>query len=338
MLQEEVTALAGPRERRSRAGQLGGFPLVTEVRPALGKTSVSITLDGAPGVSISMPARELGKADPGTLVTRLEHRLHHLEDRKASILADAGHARREIDHARESIGKAFPQAAELAQARERAREIDEQLAKMAAPPQADAQPGAKPAPAEPAAQQWFERSRGLDSREALQPRPAPQAEPPDTVPQRNPGDRQPGRAPEAGHGGQGWQPRDLEAPRAGDVQPDAEPAAAEPAGRLRPWWERTRGLEPGGHELQPGRDAASSAAPEADRAWPPREMPEARQAETPQADAQAARGAEPEGQQWFERAHDGLDPGRARPSRTGTPPRPPAPEVATPGTPEQHPR
>ncbi len=33
--------------------------------------------------AISMPARELGKADPGTLVTRLEHRLHHLEDRKA---------------------------------------------------------------------------------------------------------------------------------------------------------------------------------------------------------------------------------------------------------------
>ena len=152
VLQEEVTTLSGPRERRSRAGQLGGFPLITEVSPALGETSVSITLDGAPGVSISMPARELGKADPGPLVTRLEHRLHHLEDRKASILADAAGARREIDHARESIGKAFPQAAELAQAREQAREIDGQLAKIAAPPRADAQPGAKPAPPQPGAQ------------------------------------------------------------------------------------------------------------------------------------------------------------------------------------------
>lgn len=77
-----------------------------------------------------MPARELRKADPGTLVTRLEHRLRRLEDRKASVLADAGHANREIDHARESIGKAFAQAADVAQARDRARGIDEQLAKV----------------------------------------------------------------------------------------------------------------------------------------------------------------------------------------------------------------
>ena len=332
VLQEEVTALAGPRERRSRAGQLGGFPLVTEVSSALGKTSVSITLDGAPGVSISMPARDLGKAEPGTLVTRLEHRLHHLEDRKASILADAAGARREIDHARESIGEAFPRAAELAQARERAREIDGQLAKMAAPPQADAQPGTKPAPpqpgaqpasAEPAGQPWFERSRGLDSREALQPRPAPQAEPPDTVPQAEPRETAgPGRAPEASHDGLGWQPRDLEAPRAGDVPPGAGAAAAEPAGAVaRPWFERTQGLEPAGQGAQPGRDATSPATPEADRGWHPREMPEARQAEAPQASVPPAPAAAgPEGRQWFERTQ-GLEPGHedAQPARDAGP-------------------
>src|SRR5207302_5286467 len=127
-----------------------------EVGQSLGKTSVSIALEGAPGASISLPARDLGKADPGTLVTRLEHRLHHLEDRKAAVLADIGHAHREIDHARESIGKAFPQAAELTQARERARGIDEQLAQMAAPPQPGTQPGAGPATAEPeGTRQWF---------------------------------------------------------------------------------------------------------------------------------------------------------------------------------------
>ena len=155
-----------------------------------------------------MPARELGKADPGTLVTRLEHRLHHLEDRKAVILADAGHAHREIDHARESIGKAFPQAAELAQARERARAIDEQLAQMAAPPQADTQPGARPAPAEPETPQWFERSRGLESREALRQPPAPQPEPQDIASRA--------RAPDADYDGRSWQPRDLEARRRDD--------------------------------------------------------------------------------------------------------------------------
>ena len=308
MLQEEVTALSGQRERRLRAGQLGGFPLIAEIRPSLGKTSVSITLDGAPGVSISMPARDLGKADPGTLVTRLEHRLHHLEDRKASVLADASHAHREIDHARESIGKAFPQAAELAQARERAREIDEQLAKMAAPPQADTQPGAQPAPVEPEGQQWFERSRGLESREALRPRSAPQAEPQDTA--------SPARAPDAGYDGRSWQPRDQEARRPSDVQPDAEPAPAEPAERLRPWWERTQGFEPGGPEPRSAGEAASPAGPEADHGWHPREMPDVRQAETPPAAA-----AEPEGQQWFERARGGPDPGRCgtHPGRDAAP-------------------
>lgn len=219
-------------------------------------------------------------------------------DRKASILADTGHARREIDHAQESIGKTFPQAAELAQARERARGIDEQLAKMAAPPQADARSSTQPAPAEPEGQQWFERSRGLDSREALRPESAPQAEPQATT-------ASPGRAPDAGHGGRSWQPRDLDARQPGDVQPSAAPAVAEPAERSRPWWERTRGLEPAGHNPQPGNGAASPGRPEADRAWHPHEMPEARQADVPPGPAPAG----PESQRWFERARGGLDPG-----------------------------
>ena len=249
-----------------------------------------------------MPARELGKAEPGTLVTRLEHRLHHLEDRKASILADAGHANREIDHARESIGEAFPQAAELAQARERARAIDGQLAKMAAPPQPDAQPGAQPAPAEPETRQWFERSRGLESRKALQPRPAPQPEPQDTA--------SPGRTPDA----------HLEARRPGDVERGAEPSPAEPAER-RKWWERTNGLESGGHEPQPGGDAAWSARREADYACHPPEIPEAPRAETRQGDARGRpAAAEPEGQQWCERARGALEPGvEAQPDRDATP-------------------
>ncbi len=117
---------------------------------------MSITLDGAPGASVSLPARDLGKADPGTLVTGLEHRLHHLEDRKASVPADIGHAHREIDHARESIGKPFPQTARLARAWERARRIDEQLAQMAAPPQRTRNPARSQQQREPGeTPQWL---------------------------------------------------------------------------------------------------------------------------------------------------------------------------------------
>lgn len=58
-----------------------------------------MALDGAPGVSISFPARELAGTDPAGLVTRLERRLVGLEDRKAAMLADIDHARGEITHA-----------------------------------------------------------------------------------------------------------------------------------------------------------------------------------------------------------------------------------------------
>ena len=81
----------------------------------------------------------------------------------------------------------------------------------------------------------------------------------------------------------------------GTRQPDAEASSAEPAGP-RQWWERTRGLEPGG-----------------------REIPETRQADAQEAGQSAGRARKR--QQWFERARDGLDParGEAQPDRYATP-------------------
>ena len=70
-------------------------------------------------------------ADPVRLVTRLEHRLAQLETRKADALAEIDHARRQITHARASIGEQFPHAEELAAASQRVREIDEALDRMA---------------------------------------------------------------------------------------------------------------------------------------------------------------------------------------------------------------
>jgi hypothetical protein len=61
---------------------------------------------------IWLTGRTVGTA--ASAPARLRHPRAKVADRKASILADTGHARREIDHAQESIGKAFPQAAELA--------------------------------------------------------------------------------------------------------------------------------------------------------------------------------------------------------------------------------
>ena len=114
-----------------RLGQLGGFPVTAERAPVARPTNATLSLEGAPGTTIDLPASGLPDADPVGLITRLENRLTQLETRKASTLADIEHARREITHARDSIGQPFPHADELAAARERVREIDEALDRMA---------------------------------------------------------------------------------------------------------------------------------------------------------------------------------------------------------------
>ena len=78
-----------------------------------------------------VPASELADADPAALVTRLENRLRRLEERKATTIADAEHARREIEHATGGLGKPFPQDVDLHTARERVRAIDTELERMA---------------------------------------------------------------------------------------------------------------------------------------------------------------------------------------------------------------
>src|SRR5262249_14824009 len=90
-------------------------------------------LDGAPSAEIRISAADLRDADPVGLITRLEGRLHRLEERKDAALADTERARREITHATEALGQPFPHAAPLDAARERARQIDEQLQQMAEP-------------------------------------------------------------------------------------------------------------------------------------------------------------------------------------------------------------
>ena len=83
ILDREAAALTGQLRRAATIGHLGGFPVTAELSRALGATNVTITLDGAPGATIEMPASGLPDADPAGLVTRLENRLTHLETRKA---------------------------------------------------------------------------------------------------------------------------------------------------------------------------------------------------------------------------------------------------------------
>jgi N12 class adenine-specific DNA methylase/SAM-dependent methyltransferase len=131
ILEREASQVAGQLRRAVSVGQLGGFAINAEVHRSLGTTKVTINLEGAPGTTIDLPASGLRDADPVGLITRLEHRLAELETRKTKVLADIDHARRQMTHARGSVGQPFQHAAELAAARTRVREIDEALDHMA---------------------------------------------------------------------------------------------------------------------------------------------------------------------------------------------------------------
>jgi hypothetical protein len=136
LLEREIARLDGVRMRAAHPGYLGGFPLTAAAERSLGKTTVSLTFDGIPRATVQMSADDLRAADPAGLVTRLENRLHRLEERKTEAVAGIERARREIAHAQQNLGQPFPQAAQLTQARGRARHIDEQLSQLATEHQA----------------------------------------------------------------------------------------------------------------------------------------------------------------------------------------------------------
>ena len=118
-----------------RLGQLGGFEVTTEIVRVLGTIEVSLGLDSAPGPDVRMTLADLSGTDPAGLVIRLENRLARLEDHKADVLAEIGRLRAELTHANDSIGQPFPQASQLASARDRSRQIEDQLRTAAEFPQ-----------------------------------------------------------------------------------------------------------------------------------------------------------------------------------------------------------
>jgi len=131
ILGQKFDALGARHEVALQPGELAGFPLTAEVERTLNGKMATLELRGAPGTSITVPASELADVDPAALVTRLENRLRRLEERKANTITDSEQARREIDHATASLGKPFSQDVDLHKARERVRDIDAELERMA---------------------------------------------------------------------------------------------------------------------------------------------------------------------------------------------------------------
>jgi hypothetical protein len=130
---QEAANQLGYRHRTIRAGELGGFTLTLTIAQTLGQVTVTPALEGAPGTEITLTPADLAEMNPAGLVTRLENRLTRLEATKTKVLADIDHARSEIDHATASLGTPFPQTTDLAAARERTRQIDQQLEAAATP-------------------------------------------------------------------------------------------------------------------------------------------------------------------------------------------------------------
>ncbi len=172
-LSEETANQLGYRQRTLGAGELGGFPLTATIGQALGEVLVTMSFDGAPGTETRLTTADLAQMEPVGLITRLENRLARLETARTQALAGIDHARGELDHACASLGRPFPQAADLASARDRVRQIDEQLQAAAAPAAAADQTQDTPAIAqEPEAAPAHRQRHGSDAPQAVQDDPA----------------------------------------------------------------------------------------------------------------------------------------------------------------------
>src|ERR1022692_3382751 len=135
LTRHEIASQMGFRQRTLRTGELGGFTLTLTIAQDRSGVTVTPALDGAPASEFTLTQAGLAETDPVGLIARLENRLTRLEANKVKGHAGIDHARTEIDHATASLGKPFPQTAELTAARERSRQIDQQLEAAATPSQ-----------------------------------------------------------------------------------------------------------------------------------------------------------------------------------------------------------
>jgi hypothetical protein len=144
--QDQDLTRSGHRRLAEPLGELGGFPALVTTEHILATVTVTIQLDGAPGTEIRMTPAEVASADPGKLIVRLEGRLAGLEALKAKTLTEISRLTTEAGHARDDLGKPFPQASKLAAARDHVQQIGEQLSQAVAPSHPDTARAAPPQP------------------------------------------------------------------------------------------------------------------------------------------------------------------------------------------------
>ena len=139
LLDREIATLARSGHPRIEAslGHLGGFDVSAATCRVLGTTQVALALDGVPESEIRLTAKDLTDTDPAGLVIRLENRLTGLEVLKTRTAGEIDRLRIEAARAGEDIDRPFPQVGRLAAARDRVRQIEEQLKEAAASQQRD---------------------------------------------------------------------------------------------------------------------------------------------------------------------------------------------------------
>ena len=95
-----------------------------------------MAFDGAPGAEVRMTPAEVKGADPGKLIMRLENRLSGLESLRSRSLSEIDQLTTEAAHARHDIARPFPQASQLAAARDRVLRLEEKLRETVVPARA----------------------------------------------------------------------------------------------------------------------------------------------------------------------------------------------------------
>ena len=130
---EEVLLKSSHRRLEEQPGDLGGFIVTVTIERVLGSMNVIMALDGAPGTDVRMTPAEVKSTDPGKLIIRLENRLSGLESLRSRSLSEIDQLTTEAAHARDDIARPFPQADQLAGARDRVLRLEEKLRETAAP-------------------------------------------------------------------------------------------------------------------------------------------------------------------------------------------------------------
>jgi hypothetical protein len=130
---EDALLTSSHQRLEERPGELGGFAVTVTVERVLGSMNIIMALDRAPGTEVRMTPAEAKGADPGKLIIRLENRLSGLESLRSRSISEIGQLTTEAAHARDDIARPFPQAGQLAAARDRVLRLEEKLRETAAP-------------------------------------------------------------------------------------------------------------------------------------------------------------------------------------------------------------